>query len=291
LEELQASGVREIWIERDDLIIYQKLCKNFVNLCFSSKTDWDFTKRAKLLNHYLGLCFEEIKLFGLNNKTYKRASGAITNIYDLLSEEREDTNILRAIRRPIKTPYSTAVITTYYTCVITKILKWKSAKNIQNIMHGAFFQNVGYLHPSFNIDTRDIESLSNKELEEFQKHPILGFEMLKEIPHIEEEILRIVIEHHEDGTRNGFPNKLKKNKVSNLSKQVMVITKFVEEMFNLDDDEYNTKAITRLLDNLKLESLEYSTVLALRVIHSTNTFSDSIKQFQLQFDNSKGLLK
>lgn len=71
----------------------------------------------------------------------------------------------------------------------------------------ALFHDVGMFRISMEILHKP-EGLSNVERQEIQKHPQLGYDLLKEYPAIPLEALRLVLEHHENSDGSGYPQGL-----------------------------------------------------------------------------------
>lgn len=60
--------------------------------------------------------------------------------------------------------------------------------------------------------------LTSDEFEVIKKHPLWGYEMLKEVPDISEEIRQAILQHHENIDGTGYPLGLKGNRILKMAK-------------------------------------------------------------------------
>jgi HD-GYP domain-containing protein (c-di-GMP phosphodiesterase class II) len=77
-----------------------------------------------------------------------------------------------------------------------------------------------------SIKEKDTKNFTPTDWEEYQKHPRLGAEMLREIPDINYQVVQIVYQHHERLHGAGYPNKLTAIKIYPLAKIVALADDF-----------------------------------------------------------------
>ena len=76
---------------------------------------------------------------------------------------------------------------------------------------GALFHDVGLGRTPLEVILKP-EPLSPEELQEIQKHPRHGYELLRDCPEFPAESLRLVLEHHENADGSGYPHNLSLNR-------------------------------------------------------------------------------
>ncbi|MDH5666995.1 MAG: DUF3391 domain-containing protein [Nitrospira sp.] len=111
------------------------------------------------------------------------------------------------------------------TCILSLVIAVESEldEGLQaRLGTGALLHDAGYVRFPRHLVRRRAEC-SEKERLLLQRHPSLGVALLTGSPGIDEEIMRIVAEHHERGNGSGFPAGLKQDSISQLSQIVGVV--------------------------------------------------------------------
>lgn len=75
---------------------------------------------------------------------------------------------------------------------------------LNEVVQGALLHDIGKLKIDNAILLKDKE-LSSKEYEEIKKHPLLGYEMIKDNPQLSDITKQIVLSHHERADGKGYP--------------------------------------------------------------------------------------
>ena len=83
---------------------------------------------------------------------------------------------------------------------------------INQIETAARLHDIGYMSLERFILNKPHEKYSEKEYERYQRHTLVGFELLKNISGFEE-VARIVLHHHECFNGEGFPDQLRADKI------------------------------------------------------------------------------
>ncbi len=64
--------------------------------------------------------------------------------------------------------------------------------------------------------------MTKEERELYDSHPMKGYEYVKKEFEVDENVLNIILQHHERVDGNGFPNRLKENEISKFAKIISV---------------------------------------------------------------------
>jgi len=94
----------------------------------------------------------------------------------------------------------------YMASIIGEALGMKR-KELQALMKGAFLHDVGKIGIADKILLK-AGPLSAKEWERMKLHPLLGKELLEEMPWFDD-ALDVIVHHHERFDGSGYPNQLK----------------------------------------------------------------------------------
>lgn len=100
--------------------------------------------------------------------------------------------------------YRHAVMTSIFSVLLAKEDGVGMQKTLSAIGLGAFLHNIGMCQLSFNPEEKT--NLTGEERKEMMRHPEFGKRMLDGVKGIRDEVLFIVMQHHEQPNGQGYPN-------------------------------------------------------------------------------------
>ena len=121
---------------------------------------------------------------------------------------------------------------TYTHCINVALFSTMFGKYLslgtENLIHlgfAGFYHDLGKLKISDKI-IKGTKKQSAKDLLEFQKHPIYSYDMLSKQCTIPDDILRAVLEHHENYSGTGYPCKKQRNDISPQASLISIVDTF-----------------------------------------------------------------
>ncbi|MGI6778714.1 MAG: HD domain-containing phosphohydrolase [Acetivibrionales bacterium] len=99
-----------------------------------------------------------------------------------------------------------------------------SKRDMQSLKYSAILHDIGKIGISASILNKT-DSLSEKERDEIKKHPLISYNILKDIEFLKEG-LDIVLQHHERYDGKGYPNGLKGDEICLLAKILCIADAF-----------------------------------------------------------------
>jgi HD-GYP domain-containing protein (c-di-GMP phosphodiesterase class II) len=111
------------------------------------------------------------------------------------------------------------------TCILSLIIAVESGldepRQIQ-LGLGALLHDVGYVRLPRNL-VRRRDECSDQERLLLHQHPVLGVAILAEFEGLDDDVCRVVAEHHERGDGSGFPSARTQDAISELAKIVGIV--------------------------------------------------------------------
>ncbi len=145
-----------------------------------------------------------------NIKTVKKG---ITEVVNLILSDDATTHQLLLITSHDFYTYTHSVSVGVLGIALSKILFKKSAgHNMNELGAGFFLHDLGKIQ----IDQAILNKpgrLTDEEMNEVRRHPNLGFKILNDTKQLTEECKLIVLQHHERQDGNGYPKRLKGDKI------------------------------------------------------------------------------
>ena len=93
-------------------------------------------------------------------------------------------------------------------CVLATLIALKlglDKERVHDIGVGCLLHDLGLRYMMIEYEDQDIETLSNKELVEYKKHPVYGYTALKNENWLSKKSKEIILCHHEKIDGSGYP--------------------------------------------------------------------------------------
>lgn len=134
----------------------------------------------------------------------KEISGTADQIIVNILEEEEVIENIYDIKERSADIYSHSIS----ICVIATLVALKlglDKEKVHDIGVGCLLHDLGLRYMMIEYADQDIETLSNKELVEYKKHPVYGYTALKNENWLSKKSKEIILCHHEKIDGSGYP--------------------------------------------------------------------------------------
>ncbi len=146
---------------------------------------------------------------------------AISNI--IMSSMQENTQIIKCIseiKDADEYTYTHCINVALYSMLIAKWLNLPENK-IQDAFHAGLLHDMGKLKISNEILNKN-GKLTIEEFELIKMHPVLGYDMIKDISELSESVKNSVLQHHERIDGSGYPYGLSGDSTELLAKIISI---------------------------------------------------------------------
>lgn len=151
---------------------------------------------------------------------------------------------------------------------ITALKLGLEEKRVQDVAMGSLLHDLGFRYIESNISEHKLDEMKANEIKEYKKHPLYGYEALKNEHWLSDTAKAIILSHHESLDGSGFPLK---------QKQIPIEVKIVSLC-----DEFDSMICGRGKEKMKIsDALEYIKVYKKTKFDSdiSEVFFDSIVQY------------
>lgn len=223
------KNTNSIYFKTHDRIAYIKYLNDLI---LKNKNSTEVTSEIKFLNSkdLIEKYIEESFTVGLKPELIDEGKKICTTVMDFVHNNQELVDILKLLDDKNKDLYTHSFLTTFFSFLIIKNLRWASQRTVQAVALAALFHDIGKLKLKPELLEKSVPNMNKDELNEYQKHPQYGTEILEHVSGIGQATLQIIYQHHEymDGT--GFPNQLTLTKIYPLAKVVITSNLFARYM-------------------------------------------------------------
>ncbi|MCB9061815.1 MAG: HD domain-containing protein [Halobacteriovoraceae bacterium] len=225
VELYKSQGVDTFFVTKDDYQKYSLVVRKLGDLL--NKVDGRFpTEEAiNILKEMILFTMREISFVQKLSHAVIESAGIVVqqSIKILLNDQSQIMGLIKAMAN---TPqmFKHSIMTSIFSIILAKEIGIESKDNLYIIGMGAFLHDVGQTQLTFDPDDKEI--LSPDERKELWRHPQLGKEMLDEVKGIRQEVVQIVMQHHEQPNGHGYPNGLKTDEIYPPAKIVAIADNF-----------------------------------------------------------------
>jgi putative nucleotidyltransferase with HDIG domain len=118
-----------------------------------------------------------------------------------------------------------AVRTSMMATYLCYKLGFVNPKVLQHVAAAGLLHDIGKSHISLEEDL-NLGDNAEQEQERMMQHPQKAYDLLKKLPLVPEEVLQIILEHHEFYDGSGYPRGLARRKINGLSRVFSIANTF-----------------------------------------------------------------
>jgi len=259
LNRLKLRHINELFIHKDDIDKYNK----YVSLSIRSKLDEaDEEQKQDIIKS----CATDI-LSAVDTLTSDEDKIAWTNncieITKVVINDLTDSNISNIFDKLQKFLSDSPTVVNHSLCVsslgtiIAMTLGIYSSKSLSEIALGGLLHDIGLSRVSEETIEKFMlrKEFTTREETEFYRHPQEGIKILGKTlksKHITDNVLQIVLEHHENLQGTGFPRNIPGLKLSYLTKIIGIADRLALDVFNSEKASFKYHVL-RLLKEQEMK--------------------------------------
>lgn len=280
--KIKEKGINEFWLTLEDFKKYQDISKKLLGAVISN-SNFKVDKQMQLARHACSVAGESLRACGLNYESLKSAEETMEIILKTsLSGKEVSDSLFDQINSLEQATFSHASICGMLTAMMMKIMDWSSQKNVMAVTMAAFLHDIGMSKLPEELQHKPVKRMTAQELELYHQHPLLGAEMLKESGLVGEDLIKSVLQHHEDVRGSGFPKRMSRSEIFPMSRIVFLVDQFADLLAIAKPEE--RKMPDKILDALLLMhrgAFDQHAVKALHLALTSKTTEAAKKSFKL----------
>lgn len=143
---------------------------------------------------------------GRTGEQIKLAQEFLGSLFEVIKRDHYNLLYLKEIRRHSFHLYHHCLNVCLIGMAFTSYLKWDLV-DIQEFGLGALIHDIGLIHtPRAILEKQGL--LTPAEMAQVKRHPLEGYLMMRDLDNPRQEILKMVLQHHENGDGSGYPGGL-----------------------------------------------------------------------------------
>ncbi len=122
-----------------------------------------------------------------------------------------------------------AVAVSMISLLLCEEMDIKQASVLEKISFGALVHDIGMRTVPPHILEKPKYDWTHEEIKLFENHPFVGVEMIRDMKEVSNDVLLMIMEHHENSIGTGFPKKLREVKISPMGK-ILILADFLADL-------------------------------------------------------------
>lgn len=188
------------------------------------------SKNLSLLDQAYQDFLADFNLDGIDQAKLDQARRITESTFDLVMKNKDLKRLLHTLDKMGPQSFSHAFLTALIAGMMASDSPLSSPATIHSLILSCLFHDIGKIDLPEKVQTHQLEKLDEKELKQYQQHPLLSAKRLEKIPMVGETTLQAVSQHHERADGSGFPLGLKDNRIGLAAKYLGLADEFVKEL-------------------------------------------------------------
>lgn len=229
VKDYLSKGVSHFYIKREAQEVYLQYCDSLTGILLHKKDVAIEVKNKQVIN-YGKETADFIRERGFNEITMQTARQFVNHSSKLVQQLKPEKNsaLKRFLANAALCEHGTGI--TMMVGLMLEQLGFKDEKVIQTLALAAFLHDIGLMNMPPKFIDEDTSSMTDEEIELYETHPQVGYELAKSIRLINPIVPATILEHHERRTGKGFPNQLRSGGISQVSEIIAIVDVFSQAL-------------------------------------------------------------
>ncbi len=242
--------VRYLYIEEGDYDHFSGCILNTPFLIFSENSEE--MDSMDLCSMTLEVIHDLVKTTGISPDVIKLVDAVTNKIESDINRKSNLRDLLFRLKNRRDYLYDHSYLVAYLSIAVCREMEWDSETTRNKLTYAAILHDVLIDDPelafAFDLGLDELSTFSEKDIEEYKKHPELTARLISDCSRLPPNIDKIVLQHHERPNGTGFPRRLSATNISKLSGIFNLCHEFVNDLYHNDFDSAKLPLILSKLE-------------------------------------------
>lgn len=261
------------------LILKEGAAVHFDQMHFSSKAEWlyvraedyhkcvgqnlavagilmdsdkvSYEKKSAFLLKATDSIFKEIEHLGFNHQALEHSKVVSKSVLRLVENKPDLTAVIEMMSGLDNGLMKHSLMVSAISVIIARAMRWTLQHNLEKLALGALLHDVGLKELPEDLVDMPRHAMSREQMELYESHVYRGIEILRSMPSISDDIISIVLEHHENAPGQGYPRRIRDIKMNPFARIVALADGFVDVITESSNNP-NPKTATAALQYIEI---------------------------------------
>lgn len=230
LEKFKSKNIDSLYVHVDDYHRFLTSSAEAAKALGDSAAKLKQESRAVVIQDAMAAVYREVGELGFSDQSFARAK--LVN-HALMSYVKENSSLADLIHK-FGSNATEGVAHSMMVSMVSVMLglkhDWVKPATLEKLSLGGFLHDIGKSKLPPEILAKPVSALSRDEKIIYESHVEIGAQILSQAKTMPDDILLIVLEHHERSDGSGFPKKIKDFQISPLARVVALANAFVDRV-------------------------------------------------------------
>lgn len=235
-----------LYIRNED---FEKFSVSFTKTPFlidnTTTMDTEQKEDAILTTH--AMMHELVKRIGISDEITNLAQKSVEEVVQLVKQSGDLHTQLEKVRNRKDYIYDHSYLTSIICCAIGKGLDSDADYSVKKLCMASLFHDITLENPELamirSLDDPRLKTFSKADHANFVNHCEQAVLLLRKAKVFPEDVETVIVQHHENASQTGFPNRIHHTKISQLTAIFIIAHEFVSELYNIEFDPDKKKSI------------------------------------------------
>lgn len=221
----KTKGLHFLYLRKEDFEKYLEM-NLVIAKAVTSNASVPKEKSIRFLKHANDVVMEHLHFNEIDPTSFESAKVVLEATLNVCSSNAEMTDLLGALNSHDNTLYAHSLGVSLYSVMIAEAMDWKATATLNKIGLGGLFHDIGKKEINPEILSKPRKNFTHDEIKLYESHPFRGVEILSSVGGIPDDILQMVLQHHEDCIGTGYPSRLQKAQIHPMARVIAVADAF-----------------------------------------------------------------
>jgi putative nucleotidyltransferase with HDIG domain len=230
LEKYRARNLDSLYVHVDDyhrfLVSNAQAAKDVADSGVKLKKD----TRAAILQDAMTTVYREVGEMGFSDQSFARAKLVNHALMGYVKDNSALADLIQKFGATSGEGVAHSMMVSMVSVMLGMRHDWVKPATLEKLSLGGFLHDLGKIKLPPEILAKQVSTLSRDERIIYESHVEIGAQLLSQAKTMPDDVLLIVLEHHERSDGSGFPKKLKDFQISPLARVVSLANAFVERV-------------------------------------------------------------
>jgi putative nucleotidyltransferase with HDIG domain len=208
-------------------------------------------QKVKYVQSMVSDVMNEMFSFGVGAGSFENMKKISSFVSDVATNIEDLGDLFKALEGvPGQIPrHSTA--TAMMSLMIAEEMGITQKLTLEKLVLGGLLHDIGLKEVPRAILMKPRRSWTEEELLQYESHPRRGVEMMAGAPNVPDDVMSIIVEHHENSQGTGYPRQLRDLKMNPLARIVALADAVTDAMYGTTEKIETTKSFDEVVTHIQ----------------------------------------
>lgn len=186
--------------------------------------------RAMVIQDAMTAVYREVGELGFSDQSFARAKLVNHAILSYVKENSALTDLISKFGSTGGDGVAHSMMVSMVSVMLGMKHEWVKPATLEKLSLGGFLHDIGKTKLPPEILAKQVSTLNRDEKTIYESHVEIGAQLLSQAKSMPDDVMLMVLEHHERSDGSGYPKKLKDFQISPLARVVALANAFVDRI-------------------------------------------------------------